>query len=151
MANPTDPSSTAEPPQSSGFRLRSHGADELVEAWGTTRGACIVQTVRGMVAAFADVEEVAATTSITLHPTGEDVEVLLEVLEEVITLLDTVGVLPVDLEVEEAGTAIAVRLQLAPLDHVSARGAAPKAVAWSELRLEPDEHRVWHATALVDV
>lgn len=136
---------------SSGHRARPHTADVRIEAWGTSREACLAEAVRGLVECFADVTGVHPTRTVRV-PVGQatDEDLLLSVLDEVIYLLDVSGEVVVDVQVDAADGGLDLRLAMAATDAVEITGAAPKAVALHGLRLA-EGAAGWTALATVDV
>lgn len=82
---------------------------------------------------------------------AEEYELLAAVLEEVIFLLDTVGVVPVGVElVDEPGGGITGTFDVAPVSALIAIGSPPKAVARSGLTLAT-RSGLWRGRATIDV
>ena len=135
-----------------GYRELPHTADEIVEAWGPTRAACLAQAVAGFVATFAQVGGVPPTRrrSVTVAGTADDL-LLVDLLDEVIYLLNVHGEVPVDLNVEEppAGGLVG-QVATAPLSAVTTTGPAPKGIAHSGLWIGIQEGR-WRCRFTVDV
>lgn len=136
----------------SGHRSVPHTADVRLQAWGPTREGCLAESVRGMVACFAEVSGVRSTAMerVRLAP-GSDEDLLIALLDEVVFRLEVAGQVPVDVEVAAADDGgLDVRLAVAELTDVDIIGAAPKGVSWQGLRIGPDPHG-WSCTAIVDV
>lgn len=137
---------------SSGYQLRPHTADVIVEAWGPTRAACLRQAVRGLVGTFADVDGVkpAATVRLGFPPDGGE-ELLVALLEEVLYLLDTDDAVPVDATITEAGDGgLHGEFLVAPASDVHPVGAVPKAITRHGLELGERDGR-WRCRVTVDV
>jgi SHS2 domain-containing protein len=135
-----------------GHRSMPHTADTRLQAWGTTREQCLTEAVRAMVEAFADVSGAHPATMerVRLAP-GDDADLLVALLEEVVYRLEVAGRIPVDVEAEPTyDGGLAVRLSLADLADVTVIGAAPKGVSWQELHIAPDAYG-WSCTVIVDV
>ncbi|MEU6773172.1 archease [Streptomyces sp. NPDC046759] len=135
-----------------GHRSMPHTADTRLQAWGTTREDCLAEAVRAMVEAFADVSQAHPTAleRVRLTP-GDDEELLVALLDEVVFRLEVAGRVPVDAEVESARDGgLEVRLSLADLADVPVIGAVPKGVSWQELRIAPDAYG-WSCAVIVDV
>jgi SHS2 domain-containing protein len=135
-----------------GHRTLPHTADVIIEAWATTREACLDQAVRALVETFADTSAAATTRPLALRiPPGEDSELLIAVLEEVIYLLDVLEVVPVGAAVHAAEDGgLGGCFDVAALADVRSVGPAPKGVARSELALEGNDG-LWTCRVLVDV
>lgn len=145
------------PGSPAGHRLLPHTADVRIEAWGSTREACVAEAVAAMVASFADLSGVVVTTETTFQPGGEsgsgsktDEDLLVEVLDEVIFRMDTAGQLPVSTSVIAEGDALTVRMAVADLDQIQAIGAAPKAVALHGLEMVRGQDG-WSCQVTLDV
>jgi SHS2 domain-containing protein len=130
-----------------------HTADLIIEAWGTTALECLEEAARALVETFADVGDIIATDTVPVmfeFPPDDD-EALVAVLEEIVYLLDTLDVVPVDvsLEATEDG-GVAGYFETAPASQVSVSGAIPKGVSRSQLELHHDHDR-WRCRAVIDV
>ncbi|MER6068593.1 archease [Streptomyces sp. NPDC001852] len=135
-----------------GHRSMPHTADTRLQAWGTTREQCLAEAVRAMVEAFADASEAHPTTMerIRLAP-GDDADLLVALLDEVVYRLEVAGRIPVDVEAEPADDGgLAVRLSLTDLADVAVVGAVPKGVSWQDLHIGPDAYG-WSCSVIVDV
>jgi SHS2 domain-containing protein len=135
-----------------GHRSMPHTADTRLQAWGTTREHCLTEAVRAMVEAFADVSHAHPTTMerLRLAP-GDDADLLVTLLDEVVYRLEVTGRIPVDVEAEPADDGgLEVRLSLAGLADVPIVGAVPKGVSWQELHIGPDAYG-WSCSVIVDV
>jgi hypothetical protein len=86
--------------------LVGHVADVIVEAWGTTRVACLEEAVRGLIESFAEVEDVSPTgrVAVALRAVGDD-EVLVSLLEEAIYAVEVLGQVPVRVHLDATRTA----------------------------------------------
>jgi SHS2 domain-containing protein len=131
-----------------------HTADVRIEAWAPSRERCVAEAVAAMVESFADLRGRAATGAVEVHfDPGSDEDLLIDVLEEVIYLLETVGELPVRAEVSPTGPdgdGLRVRFQTADAELAEPVGAAPKAVALHDLRFGPN-HVGWFCAVTLDV
>ncbi len=140
-----------ERPQA-GFAALDHTADAAFEAWGPTRGGCFMQAVRALVSSFADTTDVAADGrhAVAFEPAADE-DLLVDLLDEVIYLLDTRGVVPVGGElVDELDGGISGELEVAPVERVRPAGAVPKAVTHHALRVQAGPHG-WRCHAVIDV
>lgn len=134
-----------------GHLLRAHTADEIVEAWGPTREACLEEAVCGLVDSLAEIEHVARWWRHEVVLEGSDDELLVGLLEEVITLLDADGAVPVVVTVRPHDDGVRAHLWLTGLADVVAVGAAPKGVSRSGLTCLEQAPGRWRATATIDV
>jgi Uncharacterized conserved protein len=135
-----------------GHRVLPHTADVIVEAWAPSRGGCLEELVRGVVATFADTRNATATREVPLEVgAARDEDVVVALLEDVCYLLDADGLVVVDVALDEEddgyfdGTFF-----VAPVDAVVQTGAAPKGISRSDLQFAPDGPR-WRGRVLVDV
>ncbi|MFB7864848.1 archease [Streptomyces sp. NPDC056069] len=135
-----------------GHRSVPHAADARVQAWGSTREACLAEAVLGMVECFAEVSGVRPTAvDRLLFEPGSDEDLLVELLDEIVLGLEVAGRVPVDVEVETADDGgLEVRAAVAPLTDVDVVGTTLKGVSRQGLRIGPDA-RGWSCTAIVDV
>jgi SHS2 domain-containing protein len=134
-----------------GHRIVPHTADIRVEAWGPSRESCIAEAVLAMVSTFADTSSV--------HPNRahecwfaerSDEDLLVAVLDEVIYLLDTEQLIPVDMELEASGDGVDVRFAMADASAAEQVGAAPKGVSLHGLRVSSHAGG-WMCSVIVDV
>ena len=135
-----------------GYRLLPHTADVVVEAWAPTRGGCLAEAVRGLVAVFADTSGLDAVRSVELRlePAGDE-ELLVRLLEEVVYLVEVDALVPVDVEVDlEPGGGLRARFDVTPLTPAMIVGPVPKAIAWYELEFAR-KGSGWTCRATVDV
>lgn len=148
MAREGEPAATER-----GHASLPHTADLRIEAWGPSRAECLSEAVYGLVEAFADVGNVAASQTVPVAlGAGSHEELLASVLEEVIYLLDVFGQVPVHAafeETEEGG--VAGSFDVAPLHAVEVVGPQPKAVAASGLEFGPTGEGHWRCRFTVDV
>ncbi|MFN2555872.1 MAG: archease [Nitriliruptorales bacterium] len=132
--------------------MLAHTADTAFEAWGPTRADCFGEAVRALVASFADVSRAPLVDRLHVRfgPAAEE-DVLVELLEEVIYLLDTRGlvVAVADLRDEEDG-ALSGQLELSDVVAVQASGAVPKAITYHGLRVDAGEVG-WRCHVTIDV
>jgi SHS2 domain-containing protein len=143
------PPTAGEPAR--GHRGVDHTADEILEAWGPTRAACLEEAVHGFVALFAGLRPGATShpTVLTLDVDDLD-ELLLAALEEVILLLEVEDVVPIGVVVEDLGARVVLRLEVVDVADATPAGPAPKAISRSGLRLARDG-ATWRARAIVDI
>ncbi|MDN0198787.1 archease [Streptomyces sp. S.PNR 29] len=134
----------------SGHRAVPHTADIRIEAWGASRERCLAEAVLGMVECFADVSRVRPTAVDRVRlAEASDEDLLATLLDEVIFRLEVHGQVPVDVEADEDDEGLDVCLAVAGLQEVEITGAAPKAVAWHELRIGPDAYG-WSCAVTID-
>ena len=136
-----------------GHRFLPHTADIRVEAWGATRAACLAELIAGMVDSFADrtgAESLPCRIVPVDHPDGGSRELAVWLVEEVLWLLDTQGVIPVHVDLVDTDGGLHGTLHVVGCDLVDSIGAAPKAVSYSELVIEQTDDG-WHSVATIDV
>ncbi|MEU2615472.1 archease [Micromonospora sp. NPDC007271] len=137
-----------------GHRNIPHTADVRIEAWAPDREGCVAEAVAAMLDTFVDTAGATADATAETRfavPPGDDEELLVAVLDEVIFRLDTAGVLPLATEVRSAdGGGLLVRWWMVDTDAVELVGAVPKAVALHELRFGPDRDG-WSCAVTLDV
>lgn len=131
----------------------AHTADVIIEAWGTTPLECLEEAARALVETFADVGDIAATDTVPVMfefaPDNE--EALVAVLEEIVYMVDALGVVPVEVELEETQDGgVAGYFETVPASQVTLNGAAPKGVSRSDLELRQDRGR-WSCRVVIDV
>jgi SHS2 domain-containing protein len=122
-----------------GHRILQHTADLALEAWAPTKGECIAEAVRALVASFADVRRAMPRESVTLAAEeATDEDLLVRVLNDVICQLEVHGRLPVDISIDQPADdtpgRAEVRFAAAAAGEADLVGAIPKAVSLHELR-----------------
>lgn len=128
-----------------------HTADVIVEAWGATRLECMEEAVRALVDSFARVTTSVTNSVPVVFDERDDEALLLAVLDEVIYVVEVLGVIPADVVLDETEDGSVVGfMDLAPLSAVEVHGSAPKGVSLSELSVGRDE-RGWRCRATIDV
>ncbi|PWR11702.1 archease [Micromonospora acroterricola] len=135
-----------------GHRSVPHTADVRIEAWAPDREGCLAEAVTALVETFADTggARPQADTDFSLPP-GDDEDLLVGLLDEVIFRLDTEGTLPLDCDVRPTGDGgLRVRWRSTSTDAVELVGAVPKAVSLHALRIGPDADR-WSCAVTLDV
>jgi SHS2 domain-containing protein len=133
-----------------GHRLVDHTADVVVEAWGSTRAACLEEAVAGCCEIYAGPAIPTGRTPFSVDVPGGE-ELVPALLEEVIFALDTMDDLPVGALVESATeTTAAGWLELAARADVDIVGPAPKAVARTGASLRPTDGG-WMCRVTIDV
>ncbi|WP_084757430.1 archease [Micromonospora cremea] len=135
-----------------GHRSVPHTADVRIEAWAPDREGCLAEAVAALVETFADTGGARPQADTEFHlPPGDDGEMLVGLLDEVIFRLDTEGTLPLDCDVratEDGG--LRARWQSTSTDTVELVGAVPKAVSLHALRVGPDGAG-WSCAVTLDV
>jgi SHS2 domain-containing protein len=122
-----------------------------IEAWAPSREECVAQAVMAVVESFADTTEAGQTGVVDLPVAAESCEdMLADVLDEVICLLDTVGRLPVDVQVRRLDGGLAVRMRMTDVDRAHVVGALPKGVSLCELRFGR-RAAAWSCQATLDL
>jgi SHS2 domain-containing protein len=142
---------TDVPSELRGHAVRPHTADAMIEAWAPTAAACYEEALAAFLELFVDTsatqpEEVA---SIDVGP-SDPADLLVLLLEEVLTVVETRGVVPVDAEIVVDRDMLRGTLRVVPAVSVEQRGPVPKGVSYSELRFR-FEHGQWRCRAIIDV
>jgi SHS2 domain-containing protein len=135
-----------------GHRTVPHTADVIVEAWGPDRLICLEELVGGVVESFALVRDRSDVrrVPIGLEP-GEGTSQVVALLDEVIYLVDTRGLVPIEVTLTAGPDgSLTGCLDFVPVDAVEPVGAVPKGVSWSDLVLEQRGAR-WWCHVLLDV
>ncbi|MFC4106145.1 archease [Micromonospora zhanjiangensis] len=118
-----------------GHRCVPHTADVRIEAWAPTREGCVAEAVAALVDSFADLSGATPVGDAAFHVgPGEDGDLLVGVLDEVIYRMDVEGRLPVRADVTAVTDGFDIRLEMTDTDRAEPVGAVPKAVALHELR-----------------
>ena len=135
-----------------GYRVLPHTADTRIEAWAPARAGCLEAAVRALVSTFADVTSAEATDSVEeSFAESTDEDLLVAVLEEVIYLVEVVGVVPVTVDlVDEKAGRLAGSFGVVPLEAVEIWGPAPKAIALSDLVFGERDNE-WRCLVTIDV
>ncbi|RLP91227.1 archease [Micromonospora sp. BL4] len=135
-----------------GHRSVPHTADVRVEAWAPDREACLAEAVAALVETFADISGARAEADTEFElPPGDDEDLLVGLLDEVIFRLDAEGALPLDCDVRSTGDGgLRARWRSTSTEAVELVGAVPKAVSLHELRVGPDAAG-WSCAVTLDV
>ncbi|MEU5726408.1 archease [Micromonospora sp. NPDC047738] len=135
-----------------GHRNVPHTADVRIEAWAPDREDCVAEAVSALVDTFVDTAGADGTAETEFSvPPGNDENMLVTVLDEVIFRMETAGVLPLATDVRPADDGgLLVRWWTVDTDAVELVGAVPKAVALHELRFGPDQDG-WSCAVTLDV
>ena len=134
-----------------GHRPLAHTADQIVEAWGPTREACLEEAALGLVETFAQPHGVGWCDHTEVVLTGSDEDLLVGLLEEIIYRLDTDRGVPVRVRVRPRGDRVRVDLWLTERGRLAELGVAPKGVAYSQLQIGPDAAGLWRCRVTIDV
>ncbi|MCM0677414.1 archease [Micromonospora phytophila] len=135
-----------------GHRRVPHTADVRIEAWAPTREACVAEAVTAMVDSFTDATGARPGAEREFRaPAGDDEDLLVGVLDEVIFRMETADELPLTTEVADDGAGgLVVRWRTTDTDAVELIGAVPKAVSLHELRFGRDGGG-WSCAVTLDV
>ncbi|WP_089014347.1 archease [Micromonospora inositola] len=135
-----------------GHRMVPHTADVRIEAWAPDREGCVAEAVTAMVDTFVDPSGATPEADVEFHvPPGDDPDLLVGVLDEVIFRMETEGELPLTTEARSADDGgLLVRWSMTGTDAVELVGAVPKAVSLHELRFGPDGGG-WSCAVTLDV
>ncbi len=134
-----------------GHRTVAHTADQIVEAWGPTREACLEEAAMGLVETFADPSGVGWCDHAEVVLTGSDEQLLVDLLEEIVYRLDTDRGVPVRVRVRPRAEGVRADLWLTDRRRLGGLGVAPKGVAYSQLDFGPDPVGLWRCSVTVDV
>jgi SHS2 domain-containing protein len=133
-----------------GYRVLPHTADTRIEAWAPARAGCLEAAVCALVSTFADVTEMEAANSIEEEfDESTDKDLLVALLEQVIYLVEVVGVVPVTVDFVDDGR-LAGSFGVVPLEAAEICGPAPKAIALSDLAFEERDNE-WRCLVTIDV
>jgi SHS2 domain-containing protein len=123
----------------------------VLEAWGTTRVACLEQAALALVDSFADFGGVTPSHRIPVSiDAGDDEDLLVSVLEEVIYTVDADGAVPVAVDLTERAGGVDGFFAAVPADQLGIVGAIPKGVSRSGLQFALHRGQ-WRCRVLVDV
>ena len=127
-----------------------HAADCLLEAWGPDRATCLTQALLALVDTFAEVHDSVTTEVLPLAtPANGAEDALVSLLEEVIFLVDALGVVPVRFHLAEAEDGgLAGDMEVVPASRVDLVGPVPKGVSYHALQVAPFDGG-WRCRALV--
>ena len=136
----------------SGHRQLPHTADRVLEAWGPDRATCLSEALLALVEIFAEVPDQATADVLALGASaGGAQDVLVSLLEEVIYVVDALGVVPVRFHLAEAEDgSLAGDMEVVPTSDVELVGPVPKAVSYHALEIAPSDGG-WRCRVLVDV
>lgn len=135
-----------------GHRQLPHTADCALEAWGPDRASCLTEVLLALVETFARPPDPVTTEILPLATTasgGEDA--LVSLLEEVIYVVDALGVVPVRFHLAEAEDGgLAGDMEVVPAAGLELVGPVPKGVSYHELVMAPVDGG-WRCHVVVDV
>lgn len=136
---------------SRGHRLGPHTADCVIEAWAPDRLGCLTEALDALVASFARVPDPPVLRSLPIDVSADgDAELLLELLQEVIYVVDVLGVVPVRFHLVEVEGGVGGDMDVAPAADAELVGPVPKGVSWGGLAMGT-AGGAWRARAVVDV
>lgn len=140
----------AASPRDSGHRLEPHTADVVLCAWSPTEAGCLAQAVEGLTASFAEAAtSPSAGTRVLQVRAATAPERLVAVLEEVLFLLDTEGVVPVAARIEPVtGPQVRGELSVVALAATVPIGSVPKGIV---LLCQDRTGGQWRCRVVVDV
>ncbi|WP_017597290.1 archease [Nocardiopsis lucentensis] len=139
------------PRTDAGHRTTAHTADLTVQAWAPTRERCVAHAVTGVVESVVGTGPPPATTTVERDLEGAtDADLLAAVIDEVVYLLETRGLLPAATEVLATPTGLRARFSMVDADALEPVGAVPKAVSLHRLRCERGPEG-WWCTVTIDV
>ena len=134
-----------------GHRTVPHPADVTIEAWAPTRDACLAEAVIALVDTFADTTHASSSDVVVSELTARtDGDRLIAVLDQLIFLLDTEGLIPLAADVDVEPETVRLRMRVTSIDDAEPIGAAPKAVALSGLTFGGVGDQ-WICRATIDV
>jgi SHS2 domain-containing protein len=134
-----------------GHRVAPHVADAVLEAWGTSRVACLEEAALALVELFAEAGAVAPRDRIPVSIQADDDEdLLVSLLEEMIYTMDVAGAVPVGVELAEDAGGVVGFFATVPPEELEIVGALPKGVSRSGLQFAPHRGQ-WRCRVLVDV
>ncbi|MGC5022921.1 archease [Micromonospora sp. DT47] len=135
-----------------GHRRVPHTADVRIEAWAPDREGCLAEAVTALVETFVETADVRPDGEATIDlPPGDDEDLLVGLLDEVIFRLETEGTLPLVTEVAPADAGgLRVRWRTVDTEAVELVGAVPKAVSLHALRFTRTDDG-WCCAVTVDV
>ncbi|MFE9689417.1 archease [Micromonospora sp. NPDC005806] len=135
-----------------GHRNIPHTADVRIEAWAPDREGCVAEAVDALVDTFVDTVGAVADREAEFRvPPGDEADMLVGVLDEVIFRMETEGELPLASDVRAAEDGgLLVRWRTTGTDAVELVGAVPKAVSLHDLRFSRDGAG-WGCAVTLDV
>lgn len=135
------------------YRLVGRGSDLAIEVSGPDPIACLEAAVAGFAASLAEVDADLPRQRRDLVVDGDAPDgLLVNLLDEAITALDTEGRLAVGLaEANISGGRLRALLEVVDLDAVTVHGPAPKAATWHEARLEQVAADRWEGAVMLDL
>jgi SHS2 domain-containing protein len=135
-----------------GHAARAHTADVVIEAWAPDREGCLAEAVVAAVEVFADTSRSSGGDERGFSIRAGDTDrMLVSLIEELMTLVDADGVVPVAIHLEPAADGgIVATFTVVPLDEVELIGPAPKGVSYEGLEAGTDG-TAWRCRAIIDV
>lgn len=124
----------------------------MLEAWGPDRAGCTTEALLGLVETFAGAQDPVTTRVLPLEASATGAEdALVSLLEEVIYVVDALGVVPVRfhlVQAEDGG--LTGDMEVVPASQVDLVGPVPKAVSYHGLEIAPVATG-WRCRVLVDL
>ena len=129
-----------------------HTTDRVLEAWGPDRATYLSEALLALVEIFAEVPDRATADVLALGaPADGAQDVLVSLLEEVIDVVDALGVVPVRFHLAEAEDgSLAGDMEVVPTSDVELVGPVPKGVSYHALEIAASDGG-WRCRVLVDV
>ncbi len=136
-----------------GHRAVPHTADLRIEAWASTREACLAEAARGLVDSFAVVAAARPRrTAERRFIASSDGDLLVAIIDEVLYRLDADGEIPVAVDVRPAPDGgVVLSMQLADVGEAEITGAVPKAASLYDLRCASGPAGRWSCGITIDV
>lgn len=133
------------------FDIVGRGSDLAIRVRGRDPLVCLAAAVEGLAASVAEVRPGVERRRVPLRlPGDQPADMLVSLLDEVIALLDTEGLLAVGLADATLDRGLRGELEVVDLDGVVVHGDPPKAATWHDARLEPARGR-WEGSVTIDV
>jgi SHS2 domain-containing protein len=137
--------------RSRGHAARPHTADVIIEAWAPTAPACYEEAVSAFVEVFADTAGIRGGSDLGFDVgPGLPEDLLVLLLEELLTNVEAHGLVPVSARVGVVGDRLVGSFTAVPAGQVESTGPVPKGVSYNGLSFER-HGRGWRCRATVDV
>ncbi len=142
---------TSRVPAEPGHRAAPHTSDCVIEAWGPDRLSCLAEAMQALVDVFAEPKTGESPKTVPLWVEARsDVDLLVSLLEDVISVTDVVGV-PVRFHLRDAdGGAVCGYMEVVDASEVEQVGAVPKAVSYHDIEFA-EHDGTWRCRAVIDV
>ena len=135
-----------------GHRTVAHTADVILEAWGPDQDTCCAEAVAALADVYLDAVAPDATTeslAVTVEAATPE-ERLVALLEEIIFVLDTSPLPPIEATERTVDGELPADVALTDPAAVEPAGAVPKAVSRSGLALAHDPDGTVRCSVLID-